>query len=75
MCAKFAPSAEFVVIFRLGDSKSCVSEGPGRCPQSDRERESASVYVLLGNCVTAAGQCASVSWVLLSKGRGWGGVG
>lgn len=67
MCAKFALGAELIVVFGHVDSKSCVYEGPGRCPQSDRESESSSVYVLLGNCITAAGQRARVSWVLLSE--------
>lgn len=59
-----------MVAFGHGDAKSCVYEGSGRSPPSDRERESTSVCVLLGNCVTVAGQGASVSWVLLSKERG-----
>lgn len=72
ICAKFALSAELIVAFGHGDSKSCVFEGPGRCLRSDKERESSSVYVLLGNCVTAAGQRARVSWILSSKGGGRG---
>lgn len=70
MCWKFALSAKLSVAFGHGDSRSCVYEGSGRYPPSDRERESTPVCVLLGNCVTVAGQGASVSWVLLSKERG-----
>lgn len=55
MCLKFALSAELIVAFGHGDSKSRVCEGSERSPRSDREKASTSVCVLLGNCVAVAG--------------------